>query len=348
MQQSSAKERYTLIHSDAATGLDAFGAEVKSGLTADRKTLPCRFFYDEVGSELFEEICETPEYYVTRSEREILEARVDEIAHQYQCPITLAELGSGSSSKTRLLIEALLRAHGGLRYVPVDISKTMLEASSHELLDCYEALEIRAIASEYEVGLRHLRRETGRPKLIAWLGSTIGNLSPDEAAACLGRMHCAMAPQDRLLVGIDLRKDRKVLESAYDDCSGVTARFNINLLERINRELGGEFRVDRFEHRAVWDEQAGRVEMHLVSAAAQCVTIRELDLEVEFASGESIHTESSYKYSLEENDRLAANAGLAIECRWLDKKQFFNLNLLAPSLAGTSVGSRRACPPVRG
>jgi dimethylhistidine N-methyltransferase len=334
MQRSPAIERYTLIHSDSETDLVEFGAEVESGLTADRKTLPCRFFYDEPGSELFEEICDLPEYYVTRSERGILAARADEIAGHFQSPITLAELGSGSSSKTRLLIEALLRRHGGLRYVPVDISKTMLEASSVELVDRYEALEIRAIASEYEVGLRHLRRETDRPKLIAWLGSTIGNLSPDEAAAFLGRVRHAMSPHDRLLLGIDLRKDRVVLESAYDDSAGVTARFNLNLLERINRELSGEFCIDQFLHRAVWDERKGRVEMHLVSLSDQRVPIRDLGLNVEFASGETIHTESSYKYSLEEIDQLAANADLAIERRWLDDLQYFSLNLLAPRLAG--------------
>ena len=334
MQKSSASERYTLIHSDAETDLDTFGAEVEAGLMADRKTLPCRFFYDEVGSELFEGICELPEYYLTRSEREILDARADEIARLFQSPITLAELGSGSSSKTRLLIEALLRAHGGLRYVPVDISKTMLETSSLDLLDRYEALEIRAIASEYEVGLRHLRRETGRPKLIAWLGSTIGNLSRDEAADFLGRVRRAMSPHDRFLVGIDLRKDREVLESAYDDNAGVTARFNINLLERINRELGGEFDIDRFTHRAVWDEPKGRVEMHLVSSSDQRVRIRDLELDIEFASGESIHTESSFKYSVEEIDRLAENAGLAVEHRWLDRKQLFSLNFLVPRSAG--------------
>jgi len=330
MSPPPAAERYTLIDSNTAMDLDAFGAEVEAGLMAERKTLPCRFFYDEVGSELFEEICELSEYYLTRTEREILAAHADEIGRLFDTPITLAELGSGSASKTRLLIEALLRAHGGLRYVPVDISKTMLEASSLELLGCYEALEIRAIASEYEVGLRHLRRETDRPKLIAWLGSTIGNFAPAEAATFLGRVRGAMSPSDRCLVGIDLRKDRAVLESAYDDEAGVTARFNINLLERINRELGGEFRVDRFSHRAVWDEQAGRVEMHLVSGSDQRVPIRDLDLEIEFRSGESIHTESSFKYSQSEIYALAAEAGLLVERRWLDGRSFFSLNLLAP------------------
>ncbi len=336
MLQSPALERYTLVHSDAETNLADFGSEVESGLTADQKTLPCRFFYDEAGSEIFEEICEIPEYYVTRAERGILEERADEIARQFQTPITLAELGSGSSSKTRLLIEALLRAHGGLRYVPVDISKTMLEATSIELMDRYESLEIRAIASEYEVGLRHLCGETDRPKLIAWLGSTIGNLSPEEAATFLRRVRCAMSAQDRLLVGIDLRKDREVLESAYDDSAGVTARFNFNLLERINRELGGEFRVGAFEHRAVWNEGKGRVEMHLVSPSDQSVPIRDLELIIEFAAGESIHTESSYKYSLEEIGQLAANAGFCVDHRWLDERQLFSLNFLVPLPAESS------------
>jgi dimethylhistidine N-methyltransferase len=322
-------ERFSLVETPESVELTSLATEVERGLSAKPKKLPCRFFYDEAGSEIFEEICDLPEYYVTRTEAEILENHADDIASAYDQRVTLAELGSGSSTKTRLLIDAMLRRHGGLRYVPVDISRNMLEASALDLLDRYEALEIRAIASEYEVGLRHLRGESDAPKLIAWLGSTIGNLTRDEGAAFLGTVRAAMSPGDRLLVGIDLRKDRAVLEAAYDDSAGVTARFNLNLLERINRELGGHFDLANFAHRAVYDEVSGRVEMHLVSTREQRVSIEELGFEVEFGAQETIHTENSHKYDQAEIDALAASAGLRRDSEWLDARGYFSLNLFA-------------------
>jgi dimethylhistidine N-methyltransferase len=324
-------QRYTLIDSDATAQLSCFAEEVARGLGSTPKHLPCRFFYDEAGSELFEAICELPEYYLTRAEREILVERADGIASLFGAPIALAELGSGSSSKTRLLIEACLRRHGRLRYVPVDISRTMLEASSLALLERYQGLEIRAIASEYGEGLRHVRAETERPKLIAWLGSNVGNFGRGEAARFLGEVRQAMAAPDRLLVGIDLRKDAGLLERAYDDSQGVTARFNLNLLARINRELGGAFRAEDFSHRARWDEVEGRVQMHLVSRRDQTVAIRALGLRVRLARGEAIHTEDSYKYDLGEIEGLARRAGLRVAQRWLDRGERFSLNLLAPA-----------------
>jgi dimethylhistidine N-methyltransferase len=322
-------KRYTLIDADREARLSSFAEEVARGLGSHPKRLPCRFFYDEAGSELFEAICELPEYYLTRAEREILAERADEIAGLFDAPIALAELGSGSSAKTRLLIEACLRRHGGLRYVPVDISRSMLEASALALLRRYQGLEIRAIASEYGEGLRHVRAETERPKLIVWLGSNVGNFGRAEAARFLAEIGQAMAAADRLLVGIDLRKDRAALERAYDDAQGVTARFNLNLLARIDRELGGEFALAHFAHRARWDEDEGRVQMHLVSLREQSVAIRALGVRVAFARGEAIHTEDSYKYDAGESEALARAAGLRLARRWLDREKRFSLNLLA-------------------
>jgi L-histidine N-alpha-methyltransferase len=283
-----------------------------------------------VGSSLFEEICQVPEYYLTRAEREILAARAEAITACFEEPITLAELGSGSSSKTRLLIEAFLLRHRGLRYVPVDISRSALEESALELLERYQALEVRAIASDYHAGLHHVRAERERPKLIAWLGSSIGNLGRAEAASFLRGVRHAMTGRDRMLVGIDLRKDRGVLERAYDDAAGITARFSLNLLERMNRELGAHFDRDGFRHQAVYLEEEGRVEIQLVSLRRQRVSIDDLDLEVEFADGEGIYTENALKYSPEEIDALARAAGLFTEHRWLDAGGRFSLNLLAP------------------
>ncbi len=331
MRASSPRPRYTLIHTEAESHLASFGEEVLSGLSGVPKTLPCRFLYDHVGSQLFEEICDLPEYYLTRVERQILRERSDEIARFFSGPITLAELGSGSSSKTRLLIESLLRCHGRLRYVPVDISRSILEESAQELLERYDALEILAIASEYQDGLRHVRDHTHRPKLVSWLGSSIGNLGRGEAASFLRGVRALMVPADRMLVGIDLRKDAAVLEAAYDDAAGVTARFSLNLLERMNRELAADFDPSLFRHVATYLEEEGRVEIQLQSRKRQLASIGALDLEVEFEAGEGIYTENAFKYSFEEIDDLATEAGLTVEHRWLDADQRYSLNLFAPA-----------------
>jgi len=257
----------------------------------------------------------------------------DEIARDLPDPVALVELGSGAAAKTRLLIEALLARDEELVFVPIDISRSMLVASSRELLDDYPELEIRAIEAEYEAGLERLndRKVHGgdAARLILWLGSSIGNFDRREASALLRRVRSTMRANDRLLVGIDLRKDAQTLERAYDDAQGVTAEFNLNLLERINRDLGGHFELGDFAHRAVWDEQEGRVEMHLVSQRPQHVEVAELDREFAFAENETIHTESSYKYSHEEIETLAARAGLRRVRCWTDASELFSVNLLA-------------------
>jgi L-histidine N-alpha-methyltransferase len=331
MPPTQPRPRYSLVESDAERDLDSFAEEVEAGFAEHPKRLPFRFFYDEEGSRLFEEICEVPEYYLTRTERAILKSCADELVAHFEGPTLLAELGSGSSTKTRVLIEAFLRRHGGLAYVPVDISRSILEESALELLERYRGLQIRAIASEYQEGLRHLRHETGQPKLIAWLGSTVGNFHRRDATRFLTSVRNAMVSADRLLIGIDLRKERQVLERAYDDERGVTARFNLNLLARINRELGGRFELSRFRHRARYDEVAGRVEMHLVSTEDQEVEIEHLGLRVRFGAGEGIHTENSYKYSLDEIEQLGRGADLRVADRWFDPQQRFSLNLFAPA-----------------
>lgn len=323
-------DRLRLVRTPANVDPSEFARAVRTGLTSRPKYLPCRFFYDEEGSQLFEEICELPEYYLTRAERAILREHAQEIAGRFAGPVTLAELGSGSASKTRILIEALLARHGALRYVPVDISHSMLEESSRALLQEYGSLEILAIAAEYREGLRRLAGETTRPKLILWLGSNVGNLYRKEAGEFLESLQKLMAPHDRLLVGIDLRKERDMIERAYDDARGVTAKFNLNLLARINRELGGQFDLTAFGHRAIYNQEEGRVEIYLVSKKAQAVPIEGLDLVVPFKKGETIDTEYSFKYSPEEIESLAFGAGLRIERQWFDKRHRFSVNLLAP------------------
>jgi dimethylhistidine N-methyltransferase len=318
------------IATDAQAGREAFAQDVARGLTHRPKRLSCRYFYDAEGSRLFEAICDLPEYYLTRAERSILTERADAIAANFDTPISLVELGSGSSVKTRLLIEAFRRRHGTLRYVPVDISPTILEETARALRADYSGIEITAIAAEYEEGLIRLARDADRPRLVLWLGSNVGNFERSEAAAFLGRLRATLRECDRLLVGVDLRKERAILEAAYDDSQGVTARFNLNILARINRELGGSFDLGSFRHVARYDETQGRVEMHLESRRPQRVGIAALGLAVPFAPGERIHTENSYKYSLVEIDALAAAAGLRITHRWLDGDGRFSANLLAP------------------
>ncbi|MGH2372654.1 MAG: L-histidine N(alpha)-methyltransferase [bacterium] len=331
MRDPRPRERFTLIGTEADIQCADFAREVEAGLRADPKRLPCRYFYDREGSLLFEAICALPEYYLTRAEGEILEVRAAEIVSHLPRDATLLELGSGSAAKTRVLIQAFLQREGALRYVPVDISRSMLEESSMRLVEEYPAVEITAIAGDYHDGLRQLKVEADRPKLILWLGSNVGNLERREAASFIRSVQDTMSPWDRLLVGIDLRKDRAVLQRAYDDSRGVTARFNRNILARINRELGGRFDLETFHHRAIYNEQFGRIEMYLVSGRRQLIPIDRLRLEVPFAAGETIHTENSYKYSFAEIEALASAAGLRIESQWLDTDRWFSLNLLAPA-----------------
>ncbi len=324
------ESRLLVLDAGGAGEIAALARDVRLGLTSSPKHLPCRYFYDTEGSRLFEAICRLPEYYLPRAEREILRAHAGEVASRFSGPITLVELGCGSAAKTRLLIEAFLRRHDTLRYVPVDISRTMLEETAGALVRDYAPLDVIAVCGDYEDGLRHMAEMTDRPRLLLWLGSSVGNLHRPEAAAFLGHIRRQTAPHDRVLIGIDLRKDPEVLLRAYDDSQGVTARFNLNILARLNRELDARFDLRAFRHRALYDDARGRIEMHLVSTRPQQVAIGRLGLTVHFEGGESIHTENSYKYSLGEIDALASEAGYSVEAQWLDAKRRFSVNLLAP------------------
>ena len=320
--------RLTLILDEVDSGVNGFSQDVEAGLTNSPKRLSCRFFYDSVGSRLFEEICKVPEYYLTRAEREILEKKAEEIASVFPLPISLVEFGSGSAAKTRLLIEAFLERHGRLQFVPVDISRIMLEESSASLLGAYPDLEILGIVGEYQAGLQRLKDKSRGPRLILWLGSSIGNLHRPDALRFLSVVRKTMTEGDRMLLGIDLRKDPKLLEAAYDDSQGLSARFNLNLLGRINRELGGQFHLKNFRHRAEYHQDDGRIDMHLASICDQQITIEDLGLEISFTKDETIHTESAYKYSEAEIEAMADGAGLALERQWFDSERRFSLNLL--------------------
>lgn len=304
--------------------------DVRRGLTARPRALSCRWFYDEAGSRLFEQICATPEYYVTRAEDELLRDHAGAIVAELPAGVSLIELGSGSATKTRHLLDALARRGRLRRYVMVDISPSALDASARELVRDYPGLEVLPFTGEYEDGLARLDALAPPPRLVLWLGSNVGNLHREEAARFLASWRARLTRDDRLLIGIDLRKERSTLERAYDDAAGVTARFNLNLLARINEELQADFDLSAFKHRARWDETLGRIEMELESLKDQRVRIARLGLDVDLARGETIHTENSYKYSEAEIDALAAAAGLRVAGRWFDRARRFSETLLAP------------------
>lgn len=320
-----------------------FAEDVRAGLTARPKTLPPKYFYDDLGSALFEAICLLPEYYLTRAESEILTQRASEIVATVE-PARLVELGSGTALKTRFLIEAgLLR--GALAYSAIDISETVLLATAKTLVAQYPTLAVRSYQGDYYDGLLQLALDqpsasNGRT-LALFLGSNIGNFDPPQALRLVRAIREALRTGDALLLGTDLKKDPAVLEAAYDDAIGLTAAFNRNILARINRDLGAHFNVAAFAHRARYDQEAGRIEMHLQSTADQTVAIDALSLTVPFVSGETIHTESSYKFSEQDIERLASDAGFTLERSWTDEAGRFACNLLRCSLSAPCVARAR-------
>jgi dimethylhistidine N-methyltransferase len=312
---------------------DSLAQAVLAGLSARPRTLPCRFFYDDAGSALFEQICELPEYYPTRVERGILERFADDMidAAARGRPLTLVELGSGSSVKTRLLIEAALRGQSSLHYIPIDISGDFLRESAGSLLTDHACLAITAIAAEYEEALRLLPPSDGHPRLFLFLGSNVGNFCTGDATTLLTSIRAQMASVDRLLVGVDLVKDQAILEAAYNDRQGVTAAFNKNLLVRINREVGADFDIDLWDHLAPFQTQASRIEMWLFSRCNQTVSIPSLHADFAFHTGDGIHTENSHKYTPAGFRELCAFAGLEVEDVWTDPDHWFASFLVRPA-----------------
>lgn len=300
--------------------------DVQRGLTSDPKTLPPKYFYDERGSRLFEEITRLPEYYLTRAERSILESRAHDIARLAGAD-TLVELGSGSSEKTRLLIDGF--ADGLRRYVPVDVSPTALEGAMDRLAASYPSLELIGVVADFHTHLSLL--PSGSRRMLAFLGSTIGNLDPDERQRFLSQVRGVLAPGDTFLLGTDLVKDPQRLIGAYDDAAGVTAAFNRNVLRVLNRTLKADFDPGGFDHVAVWDPDNEWVEMRLRAHEDVKVRIEALELAVDFRAGEDIRTEISAKFR---RDRLQAEleaAGLRMSGWWTDEAGDFALSLSTPA-----------------
>jgi dimethylhistidine N-methyltransferase len=289
------QDRYTPIV--LRTAADDFAAAVRAGLSATPKRLPCRYFYDAAGSALFERICELPEYYLPRAETAILEAFA--VAMIDQCPqgVDLVELGCGNSKKTQYLIDACLARHRDLTFHAIDIAPECLEKGARRLITSYDGLCVIGMVGEFANGLEYLSRCSGGPRLVVFLGSTIGNFDEQELAEFFTMLRRCLRSEDRFLLGFDLLKDPAMLIAAYDDARGVTAQFNLNILARINRELDADFDLARFRHRAVFNAERSRIEMHLESLCEQHVAVRAVGLDVQFRTGEAIHTENCYKHS---------------------------------------------------
>ncbi len=295
-------------------------ADVKEGLTARPKSLPCHLLYDEEGSRLFEAITELPEYYLTRTELSILEARAGDIAAAAGPVRTVAELGAGTASKTRTILDAVRPS----LYVPIDVSPSALEIASGQL--ARPGLAVQPLVGRYQDLLPRLRELPG-PRLLLFIGSSIGNYEPADAVELLSAARRCLAPGDCFLLGADLRKPESVLLPAYNDSAGVTARFTHNLLVRLNRELGAGFDIGAFRHLAIWNSELSRMEIYLESLREQDVAIPALDLTVHFARGERLHTENSYKLPLTAQLRLLRDAGFAPAALWRDAGELYAVHL---------------------
>lgn len=302
------------------------GSDVVKGLTQTPKWVSARYFYDDRGSELFEQICELPEYYLTRSETAILREYAIEIA-QMTGACELVELGSGSSTKTRILLDAYNQLRYPLRYLPIDVSAGILESSARQLLADYPSLNVHALAGTYERALEKLAPTQLPSRMICFIGSTLGNLTPTECDVFFSQITDALRKGEYFLLGVDLQKPKQVLEAAYNDRSGVTAAFNLNMLRHLNWRFDGNFEPQMFEHWAFYNETEHQIEMHLRSVRSHTVQLRALDLTVEFTAGETIHTEISRKFNLVSLQQQLQSRGLVPLKTWSDPQQWFGLIL---------------------
>jgi len=317
---------FSVYYLDNKEVKSTFAEDVKKGLTAENKYLLPKYFYDNEGSLLFEKICETEEYYVTRTEASILKKYSIDIAKYNHNKHLLVELGSGSSVKTRYIIDALKENSRNLHYVPIDVSDIMI-SSSKQLVSKIKGLQISGIIAEYEEGIECVSHLFNEPKLIIFLGSSIGNFDLFHAEQFIRYISTKMNYGDSLLVGFDMVKDINVLNAAYNDKEGITAAFNLNLLNRINKELDGNFNLDNFEHLSFFNTEKKRIEMHLVSKTDQCVSINGIREVIKFKKREKIHTENSHKFTPEMIAEIAAYSNLHYSKYWTDEKNYFNLCL---------------------
>ncbi|MFH2134480.1 MAG: L-histidine N(alpha)-methyltransferase [Pseudomonadota bacterium] len=308
---------------------DDFLCSVREGLRSRPKSIPPKYFYDAHGSHLFDLICETPEYYPTRTETAILERHGAEMAEMIGRSCTLIELGSGSAIKTPLILQHL---DDDAAYIPVDICDSHLQQSTQRLQEMFPKLRMQPLCADYHQLPGHaLKHHAGKRQVVFFPGSTIGNCTPDEAVKLLKRVADLVGPSGGLLIGVDAKKSTGILNAAYNDAAGHTAAFNINLLKRMQSELGAHLDAEQFAHHAYYNEAHGRIEMHLVSRRKQAIRLNGESFE--FDEGESIHTENSYKYTAQEFRQLARSAGWHLQSTWRDENELFNVHYLGQSAA---------------
>ena len=306
----------------------SFAEEISFTLNQISKFINPKFFYDKKGSELFESICLLPEYYPTRTEISILKKLEHDLSSYIDQNINLVELGSGSSVKTRLILDIFTKLQPKTEYFPIDISEILTE-SSEQLLKDYDTLHITGIIDTYEGGLEFLKNYDDKKNLILFLGSSFGNFTPDDGKLFLEKIFFTMKSDDLLLIGLDLVKDKNILESAYDDSQDVTAKFNLNVLSRINDELDADFDINNFSHYSIYNENDQRIEMNLKSLVSQSVIIGKSNLSLNLDKGELIHTEYSHKYHVSQIKKLLSDVGFEFKNMWLDDKKYFSLTLVS-------------------
>jgi L-histidine Nalpha-methyltransferase len=313
-----------IAHAELA--IPAYAGEVLEGLEASSKRLPCKLFYDHVGSALFEEITRLPEYYLTRTELEILEQSSGDIVQAAGPPISVVELGAGTATKTRTLLRAVGRRQIRVKYFPVDISPSALAEAKKGVREEFPGALVRTINGDFSDGFGFLREVGGR-KLVLYLGSSIGNFDWSEATSLLRKVRRQLSSGDALLLGTDMVKSPDILIPAYDDAQGITAEFNKNILRRINRELRANFELDCFRHCVAWNSECSRMEIYLESCCEQWITLGLTGTRIHFRQGERIHTENSYKYTPARVDQMLSAANFTRERTWLDRRKWFGLHL---------------------
>ena len=319
----SSQKKHSRLY-DFKPGLEQFREEVLRGLQKSPKELPTKYLYDERGSNLYEQICTLEEYYIPRTEAAIMDSNIDEIVRLLGPKATLIEYGCGSCTKTRILLDNMVDL---IAYMPIDISRLQLQVVADELGQCYPGLEILPVCADYTEDFQIPLSNIQHNRIVAYFpGSSIGNFNPQSAAILLNNIARVCKSGGALLIGVDLKKDVDVLHRAYNDCDGITAAFNMNLLDRINRELHGNFQTKDFRHHAFYAPDEGRVEMHLVSLKEQTVNLNNTC--IHFNEGESIWTENSYKYDKDKFQQLAATAGFSVEKVWMDEKKWFSVQYL--------------------
>src|SRR5262245_15190886 len=326
MDQVAAADQITIdVHLPPGGPLSGMAADVRAGLTRPFKELSPRYFYDERGSQLFEEITELEEYYPTRCERAILESESEAICEAANRPASLIELGSGSASKTRVLISAMCRAECLEAYCPVDISEEITRRTAEQIAEEYDGINVRGLVCDFELDLERI--PVGEPRVIALLGGTIGNFEPQQRASFLRRIANLLGPEDHFLLGTDLVKDPAVLEAAYNDSKGVTAEFNRNVLSVLNNELRADFDLDAFEHVARWDPENLWIDIRLRSLTNQVVNVEALDMQVPYTAGEEMRTEISTKFARPGLEGIYEEAGLELSDWWTDPEGLYALSL---------------------